>query len=234
MFAPVQKNILIAEDEKRTAHALDGRLRARGYRCTIVHTVGDAMDIFEHNRPDLVILSLTLPGGGGLEICKKVRSSPLGALVPILLLGPASGEVSSVQSAIAMGADHFFSKPDQIGDLLTKVATYIGPGLNPGDGVSPDVEASKEPPPPSTEWSALDELLRPSEHPERPALDDSVEHDTTDGHVSLLDALMEPASVPKGADTPSTAAVHPSPSEESAQKTPALSTHSHEATPLNH
>jgi hypothetical protein len=52
----------------------------------------------------------------------------LGALVPILFLGSGREEVRNVSEAIAAGADHFFRKPDGLGELLAKVSTYIGPG----------------------------------------------------------------------------------------------------------
>jgi len=229
MLRPVKKKILIAEDEKRTAHALDGRLRARGYQCVIAQTASEIIEAFDENRPDLLILSLTLPGDAGRDICEKIRDRPLGALVPILLLGREAGQVSSVQDAIAMGADHFFLKPDQLGDLLTKVGTYIGPGLKTTEGVGAEIEPSKEPPPPSNEWTALDELLRPADHPdERTRFESAVSDDTIDGHESLVDALMEPGGLPKQ-DTPMGVNPIPRESDDTPIAASALAPHSSDA-----
>ena len=122
------KKILIIENDPRIAEALDRRLRSRGYVPVVVNDQGDALKAFESERPDLVIISLTLEENGGVETCRAFRGLPLGALVPILLLGTGQEMISTVPEAIAIGADHFFLKPKALGELLAKVLTYIGPG----------------------------------------------------------------------------------------------------------
>ncbi|MEZ4434405.1 MAG: response regulator [bacterium] len=150
----MQKRILIAEDEATIAQALVRRLRARGYDPVAADSPERALTTFEEGRPDLVIASLTLPRDGGARLCRDIRSRPLGALVPILFLGTGREAIDSVSEAIAAGADHYFKKPDGIGDLLGKVGTYIGPGE--------DVPAPREDergPVTTAEWAELDALL---------------------------------------------------------------------------
>lgn len=146
------KRILIAEDEEAIAIALARRLRARGYAPTVAHAPDDALAAFAEARPDLVIASLTMPRDGGARLCRDIRSRPLGALVPILFLGTGREAIDNVSEAIAAGADHFFLKPHDIGDLLGKVATYIGPG----EDAPPDDDAAPVSP---AEWAELDALL---------------------------------------------------------------------------
>lgn len=150
----MQKRILIAEDDATIAQALVRRLRARGYDPVAADSPERALTTFEEGRPDLVIASLTLPRDGGARLCRDIRSRPLGALVPILFLGTGREAIDSVSEAIAAGADHYFKKPDGIGDLLGKVGTYIGPGE--------DVPAPREDergPVTTAEWAELDALL---------------------------------------------------------------------------
>ena len=124
----MEKSILIVEDEAQVAEALVRRLRARGYSPTHTINVTQALEVFDLGRPDLVVLSLTLPNDGGPHTCREVRGRPLGALVPILFVGTGREEVRSVGEAIAAGADHYFRKPEQIDELIAKVTAYIGPG----------------------------------------------------------------------------------------------------------
>ncbi len=124
----MRKKILIVEHELTIAESLDRRLRARGYGSMVSGDVRAGLAAFDELRPDLVVVSLTLPEDGGREVCRGIRQRPLGALVPILFLGTGREEVRSVAEAIAAGADHFFRKPEGLADLLNRVVTYIGPG----------------------------------------------------------------------------------------------------------
>lgn len=153
----MQKRILIAEDEHAIAQALSRRLRARGYDPRLADAPDAALAAFADGRPDLVIASLTLPHDGGRRLCREIRRLPLGSLVPILFLGTGKGAIDSVSEAIAAGADHYFEKPQGIGELLAKVITYIGPGE---DLPATEAGASDPPGPVSeAEWAELDALL---------------------------------------------------------------------------
>lgn len=124
----VLKKILIVEDEAPIREALTRRLRARGYLPTPAPDSNAALARFDAGRPDLLIVSLTLPDDGGPRLCREVRARPMGALVPILFLGSGQESIKTAGEAIAAGADHFAIKPDGLDELLVRVARYIGPG----------------------------------------------------------------------------------------------------------
>jgi CheY-like chemotaxis protein len=203
----VQKKILIVEQEERIALALERRLRARGYAPDLCRDHNEARDRFEADRPDMVIISLTLDGNGGPTLCGQLRKLALGGLVPILLLGTGSEEIHSVPAAIAAGADHFFLKPDGVSELLAKVATYIGPGQDnelTRDGFSVDGDSSESPAPEAPaahEWAELDEILRTS-----------VEDDGLPGPIEDLSEPLSsaPYSTPEPAPTSAPASSPPS------------------------
>ena len=161
----MQKKILIVEAEDRIALALERRLRARGYAPELCPDHLDALKRFGEDRPDMVIISLTLPERAGENLCAELRKQALGGLVPILLLGSGTESISTVPEAIAAGADHFFLKPHGVSELLAKVTTYIGPGQDgelTNEGFSVEAPRDIEDPSPvhSQEWSELDEILR--------------------------------------------------------------------------
>jgi CheY-like chemotaxis protein len=133
----MRKKILIAEHEVAVSDSLERRLQMRGYTPMVCGDAATALATFDAHRPDLVIISLTLAGDAGREVCRGIRMRPLGALVPILFLGTGREEVRNVSEAIAAGADHFFRKPDALAELFGKVATYIGPGEEGPAGPEP-------------------------------------------------------------------------------------------------
>jgi CheY-like chemotaxis protein len=185
----VQKKILIVESELAIAGVLDGRLKSRGYVPTIVNRSEDALGQFDQRRPDMVIVSLTLPGDAGVSLCRQLRQRPLGALVPILLLGTGHETVATAQQAIEVGADHYFQKPDQIAELLTKVMTYVGPGSEPSPmdsafrGDESDHQQGEDG---INEWADLDGLLRPSNRDG----EDTVGEGDLDSTSSLVESML--------------------------------------------
>ena len=202
----MQKKILIVESDAEVVDALERRLRARGYTPDTVEDADRAVDAFERARPELVVVSLTLKDADGVTVCRAIRQRPLGALVPILFLGTGRETINSVPDAIAAGADHFFIKPDGIGELLAKVITYIGPGQDPtpNDATPPStaglftsLEAEEDAP---QEWAELDGLLRADAIVDAPSSvpDDETEDDTEAMPTSpvLEPDRVEPPSAP--------------------------------------
>ena len=99
MTAP---HILVVEDEEHIAQGLVFNLEQEGYRVTHAETGSAAMQIFDRERFDLVVLDLMLPDGHGIDLCKKMReTSPQ---LPILIL-TALGEDHSRVKGLQAGAD---------------------------------------------------------------------------------------------------------------------------------
>ena len=65
--------ILLVDDEVSLQRAMVPLLRARGYEVVVAGTGRDALDEFERERPDLIILDLGLPDMDGSEVCRRVR-----------------------------------------------------------------------------------------------------------------------------------------------------------------
>lgn len=89
-----------------------------------------------------MLLSLGLPEQGGQEICREIRRRPMGALVPILLLGSGREEIASLPEALAIGADHFFLKPQELGLLFERMSHFMS---------NPEEKQEEQTTPPSIE-----------------------------------------------------------------------------------
>ena len=110
--------LLLVEDDRSIAPALERALRQQGYS---VNTVGNgraALLAIETERPDLVILDLGLPDMDGLDVLKKVRARDVE--LPILLL-TARAELDDKVAGLDSGADDYLAKPFEMTELLARL-----------------------------------------------------------------------------------------------------------------
>lgn len=119
MTRPVQ--VLLVDDEVSIQRAMAPLLRSRGYMVSVAGSGGEALDIFERERPDLVILDLGLPDMDGSEVCRKLRDR---ADTPILILS-ARGEEKDKVAALDQGADDYITKPFGPEELMARVRAAL-------------------------------------------------------------------------------------------------------------
>lgn len=119
MTRPVQ--VLLVDDEVSIQRAMAPLLRSRGYTVTVAGSGREALDMFERERPDLVILDLGLPDMDGSEVCRKVRNR---ADTPILILS-ARGEEKDKVAALDQGADDYVTKPFGPEELMARVRAAL-------------------------------------------------------------------------------------------------------------
>jgi two-component system, OmpR family, KDP operon response regulator KdpE len=124
---PVQ--ILLVDDEVSIQRAMAPLLRSRGYTVSVAGTGREAIDVFERERPDLVILDLGLPDADGSDVCRQVRER---ADTPILILS-ARGEEKDKVAALDQGADDYVTKPFGPEELLARVRAALRRSLGRGD-----------------------------------------------------------------------------------------------------
>jgi two-component system KDP operon response regulator KdpE len=125
--------VLIVDDEAEIRRALRLALEARGYSVTAVASGEDAIASMERSRPEVVLLDLLMPGMGGLEACKQMRSRwP----VPIIVLSVMGQEQDKV-AALDAGADDYLTKPFGFDELMARirVAQRHGAALAGGEAV---------------------------------------------------------------------------------------------------
>jgi two-component system, OmpR family, KDP operon response regulator KdpE len=96
-------------------------LRSRGYIVTVAGTGHEALDVFERERPDLVILDLGLPDMDGADVCRQVRDR---ADTPILILSARGGEKDKV-AVLDQGADDYVTKPFGPEELMARVRAAL-------------------------------------------------------------------------------------------------------------
>ncbi len=115
------KTILVVDDERKIVTVLKGYLEQAGFR---VVTAGDgqtALTTFRHEKPDLVILDLMLPGIDGLDVCRILRRE---SAVPIIML-TARAEEADRLIGLELGADDYVVKPFSPREVVARVRAVL-------------------------------------------------------------------------------------------------------------
>ena len=112
--------ILAVDDEAHILELLSFNLEASGYRVVTAATGEDALVVCAHERPTLVLLDIMLPGIDGMEVCRRLKSQPTTADIPIIMLTAKGDEVDKILG-LELGADDYLTKPFVTGELLARV-----------------------------------------------------------------------------------------------------------------
>ncbi len=117
--------ILVVEDEKKVAKALEEGLEAEHYEVAVAHTGEDGFYLISTQAFDLVLLDLMLPGRSGLEILRAMRTR--GLKTPVLILTARDAVEDRVQG-LDCGADDYLVKPFAFAELLARIRALLRRG----------------------------------------------------------------------------------------------------------
>ena len=134
--------VLLVEDETSIADGIIYNLKNEGLKVTHVDDGKIAIDIFNEEHFDLIILDIMLPEVSGLEICKAIRNS---SNVPIIMLTAKDDENDKI-SGLEMGADDYITKPFSVKELISRVKAVLRRTKNSEllRGVDEDLSFAKE------------------------------------------------------------------------------------------
>ncbi|GAB2519954.1 response regulator transcription factor [Paramicrobacterium agarici] len=113
--------ILLVEDEVALSDPLAFLLEREGYDVTIAEDGQAAIDEWERDGADLVLLDLMLPKVPGTEVCRRIRTT---STVPIIMLTAKDTEVDIVVG-LELGADDYVTKPYKTRELLARVRAAL-------------------------------------------------------------------------------------------------------------
>lgn len=114
-------SILVVDDERRYRELLEMNLARRGYRVVQAVDGLTALNQFELEQPDLVLLDLKLPDIDGYEVCRRIREY---SSTPIIML-TAKAEPYEKVRGLTVGADDYVTKPFSADEVLARVAAVL-------------------------------------------------------------------------------------------------------------
>jgi len=113
--------ILLVDDEQSIQTLLSYPLRKDGYDVVQAIDGQDALERFEEQQFDLVVLDVMLPRIDGLEVCRRLRSR---SSVPIIMLTARSEEIDKVVG-LELGADDYITKPFSMREFSSRVKAAL-------------------------------------------------------------------------------------------------------------
>ena len=115
------EHILLVEDDKAIVMGLTYSLEQEGYQVTVREDCPSALKVLEEKNFDLCLLDLTLPGGSGYDLCRRVKE--LGD-TPVIFLTAMDDEVNVVMG-LDMGADDYITKPFRVRELISRIRSVL-------------------------------------------------------------------------------------------------------------
>jgi DNA-binding response OmpR family regulator len=116
--------ILVADDSPNIREILQMNLETLGYRVVVAEDGERAMQQFQAERPDLMIVDVMMPKVNGFQICRKVKSNPATQATQIILL-TARSQQEDVFWGKDCGADEYVTKPFSTKDIETTIARLL-------------------------------------------------------------------------------------------------------------
>jgi DNA-binding response OmpR family regulator len=113
--------ILLVDDEQSIQTLLSYPLRKEGYNVVQATDGRQALDRFEEQTFDLVVLDVMLPKIDGLEVCRRLRSR---SAVPIIMLTARSEEIDKVVG-LELGADDYITKPFSLREFSSRIKAAL-------------------------------------------------------------------------------------------------------------
>ncbi len=115
------KRILIIEDEPELVRVLRDYLERAGFEVEAAHDGVAGVSLYQHKRPDLVLLDLNLPGMDGLDVARELRRH---SEVPIVMV-TARVEETDRLIGLELGADDYISKPFSPREVVARVRAVL-------------------------------------------------------------------------------------------------------------
>ncbi|HNZ70945.1 MAG TPA: response regulator transcription factor [Candidatus Dojkabacteria bacterium] len=115
------KKILIVEDDEDIARIEADYLKSANYEYEIITDGQDAIDKFDSEKHQLIILDLNIPTVDGVQVCRRIRKS---SQVPIIMVTARTGEENEL-IGLEVGADDYIIKPFSPKVLLARVKALL-------------------------------------------------------------------------------------------------------------
>ena len=115
------QKVLVVDDDPAISEMLTLVLSTEGFASVVVNDGGQAVEVFQRENPDLVLLDLMLPGMNGIDICRAIRQE---STVPIVML-TAKTDTVDVVLWLESGADDYIPKPFKPKELVARVRARL-------------------------------------------------------------------------------------------------------------
>ena len=116
--------VLIVDDPKDNIDLSAYFLKPQNYQLLTAYDGVEALEIVEHDQPDIILLDIMLPKMDGFQVCERIKKDRETQFIPIIMI-TALKELKDKIRSLEVGADDFISKPFENVELLTRVKSLL-------------------------------------------------------------------------------------------------------------
>jgi two-component system response regulator RegX3 len=113
--------VLLVEDEPSFVDALTVGLSREGFEVIVATDGAMALERFEDDQPDLILLDVMLPEVSGVDVCRRIRRT---SKVPIIMVTAKTEEIDTVVG-LEVGADDYVAKPYRLRELVARMRSVL-------------------------------------------------------------------------------------------------------------
>ena len=131
--------ILVVDDDRNICELLRLYIEKEGFEVAIANDGRKALEMFESEKPDLIMLDIMLPELDGWQVCREIRKK---SQCPIIML-TAKGEVFDKVLGLELGADDYVVKPFEAKEVVARIKAVLRRSGKNGDDVVKEVHYDK-------------------------------------------------------------------------------------------
>ena len=115
-------HVLIIEDDRKLSGTLVAGIRAEGYQVSSANSAEDGFFLLHRERPDLLLLDVSLPQRNGLDLLRQIRAERIDVRVLMLT---SHNSIDDRVEGLSLGADDYLGKPFSFPELLARIAALL-------------------------------------------------------------------------------------------------------------
>lgn len=114
-----KRRVLVVDDQPRVLKFIQIDLKLRGFEVLTTTSGGEALELVQSAKPDVMLLDIIMPGMDGFELLKKLR---VFSSIPVIAVSASSG---NSEKALHAGANDFVAKPFRVEELVQKIEVLL-------------------------------------------------------------------------------------------------------------
>jgi sigma-B regulation protein RsbU (phosphoserine phosphatase) len=118
------ESLLLVDDNPTNLQVLYQTLETTGCKLLVAKNGETALSIAQKASPDLILLDIMMPGIDGFEVCRRLKTNPATAAIPVIFLSALTDTKDKVQG-LQLGAVDYVSKPFQPDEVIARVNTHL-------------------------------------------------------------------------------------------------------------
>jgi two-component system phosphate regulon response regulator PhoB len=135
----VSQVVFVLEDDADISRLVQYQLERAGFAVRVYGAIGSIVQDAERARPALFLLDVMVPGGDGMDLCRRLRQNPTLSGVPIIFVTARAAENDRVQG-LELGADDYITKPFGTRELVARVRAVLRRFERPDAGPLPVIQ----------------------------------------------------------------------------------------------